>query len=276
MVRKGKWKIRLRSVVSLRWEKRRPRLVVHEKYEKAVRWSVWTLTGIGVLSSVVVFAKWYAALAFAVLLLAVTVLLQKAVFQFTSIYVQPLPDFEYDPAQWKAMAFAVLPVPKEDMLNVVGCAFASPEYADRFFSLLKAWNYGQPEDRDNNICLSFIVESDSQYSVYIYPNPRRESVNEFFDAAGEEQQQRKPGKRHQELVMQMVFCKRFPYSKESSLNMFLGRQPRSRPFWLKPFIVDQDGQTRMAEGIAPILKWHYKFKRRQEVEKGELEFEVGV
>jgi len=44
-------------------------------------------------------------------------------------------------------------------LIVGGPAFRSTAYAERFFGVLRTWNYGAVEDRDNNVRVSFIVET---------------------------------------------------------------------------------------------------------------------
>ena len=201
----------MRSLVNLRIERGLPRLIVHEKYEKSVKWTLRTLAAIGIVASVIAFPVWYLGLSFAVLMFLIQQFFERAIFQYTSIYVQPLPDFTYNPDEWKGMAFAFPAKPEDTDLNVVGCAFASLEYAQKFFSLVQAWNSNEAEDRDNNICLSFIVENEKEYSIYLYPNPDRKIVTKFFDQAEEQFKYEKYGKRHQKLIMHMVVCKTFPF-----------------------------------------------------------------
>ncbi|MEA1995900.1 MAG: hypothetical protein U9N18_07170 [Campylobacterota bacterium] len=271
----GKWKISLKSIVSVRRQNHLPRLVIHEKYEKFVKWFLRILTAFGIVSSVIAFSIWYISLSFAIVLFLIEQFFEKSIFKYTSIYVQPMPDFKYDPKEWKGMAFAFPQYPDPKLLNVVGCAFATKKYAHKFFKLLKAWNYGEAQDKNNNICLSFIVENENEYSVYLYPNPERKTVGQFFQKAEESQKYEKYGKEHQQLIMQMVFCKIFPYGTNSQLKMFIKKQSLDRPFWLKPFIMKENRQIEMVHNEGPILKYHYKFKSRYELNKSEYEYQHG-
>lgn len=271
---KGKWKIKRKSLISVRWQKHLPRLVIHEKYEKTTKWFLRILTACAIISSVIAFPIWYISLSVAIVLFLIEQFFEKSIFQYTTIYVHPMPDFTYDPKEWKAMAFAFPQDSDPRLLNVVGCAFATEEYAHKFFKLLKAWNYGEAEDKNNNICLSFIVENEKKYSVYLYPNPKRRTVDQFFQEAEEFQKYEKYGKEHQRLTMQMIFSERFPYGATSQLKMFIEKQSLDRPFWLKPFIVKENGESEMLYSEDPVLKYHYKFKNSHELNKNEIEYQL--
>lgn len=274
-MKRGELEISLKSLISVRWEKYFPRLVIHEKYEKKVKWTLRILTCIGILGSLIAFPIWYASLSFAVLLLLIEQFFERAVFEYTSIYVQPLPEFSYDPDKWKGMSYAFPQDPDPHLLNVVGCAFSTSDYANKFFNLMRSWNYNEKEDKDNNICLSFIVESENEYSVYLYPNPERRTVGEFFGEVEEERKLEKHGKQHQQLIMHMLFCKIFPYGENSQLKIFITKQRKDRPFWLQPFIMDENGHIDILYDIEPILKYHFKFKNRSELIKKEIEYHHG-
>jgi len=271
----GDWNISLKSLISFKWEKGLPRLVVHEKYEKKVKWLLRILTCIGILSSILAFPVWYFSLSFALFLFLVEQFFERAIFQYTSIYVQPMPEFKYKPDEWKGMSFAFPRDPDPKLLNIVGCAFRSRDYGIAFFNLIKSWNYNETEDKVNNICFSFIVENENEYSTYLYPNPERETVRSFFDTVEQEQKLEKYGKQHQQLIMHMVFCKIFPYGETAQLKAFTKIQSKDRPFWLKPFIMDDGGHIEMIQDAEPILKYHYKFKRRSELTKKEIEYHHG-
>ena len=105
-MRVGKWKMKLRSVISIRWKLPLPRLVIHEKYERGVKWILRTLAAFGIVSSVIAFSTWHYSLTFALLVFAFEQFFERAIFKYTVIYIQPMPDFRYDPKQWLGMAFA--------------------------------------------------------------------------------------------------------------------------------------------------------------------------
>ncbi|MFQ5884699.1 MAG: hypothetical protein ACE5IO_06330 [Thermoplasmata archaeon] len=265
----------MRSLISVRWQGHLPRLVIHERYEKFTKWLLRILALIGITSSVIALHIWYLNLLFAIALLLIEQFIEKSIFLYTSIYVQPMPDFTEAPEEWKGMAFAFPQEPDPKLLCVAGCAFSTKAYAHKFLNLLRDWNYGEPEDKDNNICLSFIVENDKEYSVYLYPNPERRTVGQFFQKVEQFQRHRKHGKEHQELIMQMIFCKVFPYGADSQLKLFVENQSMGSPFWLRPFIMKDDGKVEMLYEEEPILKYHYKFKNRGELGKTDVEYHHG-
>ncbi len=270
----GDWDVSVRSLISVRWKNHIPRLVLHEKFEKQAKCVARSITAVAILGSVIAFPAWYFSLIFAVVMFLVELFIEKAILEYTSIYVQPGADFALKPEEWKGMVFAFPEEPDPKLLNVVGCAFATPEYAHKFFELLREWNYREKEDRDNNICLSFIVDDNTHYIAYIYPNPKRQAVKEGLDVAEDAQKLEKYGKNHQRLVMQMGLGKRFPYTDDAKLKVFVKNQPDDRPFWLKPFLMHDDGSLEMLYDEEPILKHHFKFKTRKALTQQEYEYHL--
>jgi hypothetical protein len=270
----GEWNVSLRSLISVRWKNHLPRLVLHEKFEKHAKWTARVITALAILSSVIAFPAWYLGLSFAVFIFLVEQFIERCIFEYTTIYVQPMPAFEPKTEEWKGMAFAFPQDPDPRLLNVVGCAFATREYAHKFFELLRDWNYRQKEDRDNNICLSFILEDETYYVAYLYPNPERHTVKQVFDAAEATQKLEKYGKQHQRLVMQIHLGKRFAFRADAKLKLFVEKQPDDRPFWLKPFLMHEDGTLEMIYDEEPILKHHYKFKSKKQLTPHEYEYHL--
>lgn len=273
-MRVGGWDVSIRSLISVRWKKHIPRLVLHEKFEKLAKWVARSITAVAILGSVIAFPAWYFSLSFAVIMFLAEQFIERCILQYTSIYVQPMPDFALKPEEWKSMAFAFPQGANPTLLNVVGCVFATKEYAHKFFELLRDWNYRKPEDSDNNICLSFILDDKSHYITYLYANPDRRTVKEGFDAIEKAQKLTKYGKEHQQLVMQMVLGNRFSYGDDAMLKVFVQNQPPDRPFWLKPFLQQQDGSVKMLYDEDPILKHHFKFKMKKDLTPQEYEYHL--
>jgi len=267
----GDLRVSLRSLISVRWKSHLPRLVIHEKFEKRAKWIVRFLTAAAILGSVIAFPAWYLSLSFAAFMFLIEQFVERCIFQYTTIYVQPMPDFALKTEEWKAMAFDFPQEPGPTLLNVVGCAFATREYAHKFFALLRDWNYDQKEDQDNNICLSFILEDESQYVTFLYANPRRHTVKESFDAIEEARKLEKYGKEHQRLVIHMLLGKSFPFGPDAMLKVFVQKQPEDRPFWLQPFLF-HDGKPELIYDEDPILKHHFKFKCKKDLTPSEWEY----
>lgn len=255
--------------VQVRWQWPFPRLVVLEKYEKGITWGLRVLALIGVGSSLVAIPVWYVSFGVALLLAGCEQFLERSVFQYTTLYLQPMPDFEYEPDEWQGMGF-ILPQGDDRFVNAIALAFRTEDYARQFFDLIRAWNYGEDEDEDNNICLSFLWEDEQQYHVVLYPNPKRNIVAQAKEDIEEELRYEKYGKEHLQLIMQVVFCKDF--RDYGSLRRFLQDQDqRPRPFSLLAAMTPDQRNLIPIDGIEPILKHDFKVAHWDELDANEFE-----
>lgn len=260
-----------RGFVSVEFRRWVPRLRILEKYENPVKWTLRTVTVIGIVSGAIAF-PWYLGLAMGVVLAAVEQVLERAIFLYVSLYIQPMPRFNYEPDEWLGMVFGRPADPNS--LEIVAPIFRSESYAREFLKLLQAWNYNEDKDLDNNICVSFIIEDHGSYSVYIYPSTDRRSINEFSQRVENEALREKPGKEHFKLVVQLMFCKMFDYSAESHFEGFRHRQSRGQPFWLG-VAVQRNGERELLMDAGWILKFHWKIKPRRELTRDDMEYEHG-
>jgi len=243
-----------------------PQLRMPAGLKPYMNWTLRLLTGVGLISSLIAIPIPILSFGFAVALLGIEQFLERTGFAYAIIYMQPFPTFRYEPEMWAAMGYA-FPEDRE-ALSVVGPAFRSEEFANQFCSLLRSWNYGQKIDQDNNVCISFIIESPDLYSVYIYPNPRRVSVTEFFDEAEESLD---PSQTYDHLVVQPVFARSFS-RQDAMLDQFLESQRERVQFWLRPFSLRNNETPEMLWDIEPIGKAHLKFRQREELSGNDVEF----
>lgn len=247
----GKIRRAVRGRVSVEVGGGLPRLVLPEEYEGRVTWTLRALTVLGLGTSVFAFSSWRSSLGAAVLLLALEQLFEKAVFRYTSWFMQPMPDFDYQPERWVGMGFGT-PPSGLGAPNIICFGFDDLDYASRFFGLISAWNYGESEDRDGNIRLTFLWEDESSYHVMAYPSLDRRSVTEAKHQAEAELSAEKVGKEHFQLVFQFVLCKGF--QDRGNLRRFLFDQAANqRPFLLAAGKVSAAGQMTFAPDIEPIL-----------------------
>jgi hypothetical protein len=245
-----------------------PRLVVSEKYESSIKWILRAVIAGGIVTSVVAF-PWYVGLFVAVVLVIVEQTLERAIFRYASMFVQPLPDFAYDPDEWTGMAFSG---PLPDGRRIVAPIFRSEPYARKFLELIRAWNYGEDRDADNNIRLSFIVEDAEQYSIYLYASTERRGISQFKEAVETEARSEKPGREHFQILIGIVFCKMFDYGPESHFERFRQSHPADVPILLTTAHQDGDQVTLLDN---PILKSHWKIKGRKELSSDDFELEHG-
>jgi hypothetical protein len=268
-----KWHNRRKTLVTLRWKRGIPRLVIHEKYEKIVKWSLRVFAVVGIISSILYIPTWYLSLLLAIVLFAAEQFLERAVFLYTIFYWQPLPEFNWNIGEeWVAMGFA-FPVSKnESELNVVGPVFKSESYAHEFFEVLRKWNYGNQQDKHNNVCLSLITVDDGYYA-FIYPNLERPSIKETFSDIENKNKLKKYGKEPQKFVVQYMFCKHFIYGTNSVFEKFSQEQSEGKPYWLQPFIQKPGGSSSILFSEQPILKFHIKNKQRSGLKRQEVEYQ---
>lgn len=253
----------------LRWEKGLPKLVVHEKRERAIRWVLRAVTAAGILVTLTVLPI-YAAFGIAVFLASVDALLEKTIFYNTSLYVRSLPDFEYDGSKWVANVFISFGEPSPESDKIVGLVFNDREYAKKFFDLLRSWNDGSSEDTQNNIRLTFITDEDTYY-VYLYPSIEDKRVNKFLARARRSSRAKNPNKEHLGLVMQLVICQGFQTGKGYALGEFVNNHPNGKHFLLGPFVVGPNGKPEPLAEIEPISKLHYKAKIPSQLNERDFE-----
>ena len=79
-----------RQFYSIRIDRKDKRLILHEKYEKFIKWALRIVFVIGIISSVLSMT-WYFSLILTLLLLGFEYFLEKTGFMFTTLFIQPIP-----------------------------------------------------------------------------------------------------------------------------------------------------------------------------------------
>lgn len=265
----GKYK---KKLPWLRFENHLPRLFLHEKHERIIRWALRGLTILGVTTSVITL-PWFYSLSLSIGLVVFDVFLERTLFYYTSLYVQAMPDFEYDSDKWVANAFVSIGHPSNpNSERIVGLVFTEKEYASKLFQLLRAWNHGDSDNKEGNIFLSFITDEDTYY-VYLYPSFEKASIKKMHKKLENENKLKKYGKEHFGLVMAMVICKGFSTAHGYALGTFVDNHPVGKPFTLGPFIQVPGGQPRPIEDIEPIRMCRYKAKIPSELTEDDFEYQ---
>lgn len=266
------WKINTNSLVRVEWQKYFPKLVVHEKYEKYIKWTLRILTIIGVATSLVSLSP-IGGIALSIILLLVEQFFEKTLFEYTVFYIQKFPDFEVDYSQWKTNGFAFPQYNIPGITPIVGPAYSNEEYAIKFFRYIKSWDSLEKEDKNNSLILSFVVEQNGHYTTYIYRNHNVVDSKEDFEKIEEKYKFEKYGKQQQKFVAQMAYLKLLPFKKGSMFDQFLKWQKNGEPFLFAPFVVNPDGSAKCIMDEA-VKKFEYKFSIRADLKPNDLEFHV--
>lgn len=271
-IKVGGWDVNLKSLISLRINKYYiPFLNVHEKLEKPLRITIWSLTVIGILSSLIAFDQWYWSLIFSISLTLFSLLFDKSIVQYSTIIVTPLPEFDIHSNEWNGMTY-ILPNYPDD-LPLIGPTFKSKAFALKFYELLKNWNYGSIDDKqDNNIRVSIVIENPKDYAFYLYPDPKRKSIIDFFETSKRGQAFEKQGKSQQELITMVIFCRIFPYGVNSGVLRFAKQYKWGAPFGLTVFLRNEEtNEISFIEEAKPINKLHLRYMERKFVPDTSIE-----
>jgi hypothetical protein len=206
----------------------------------------------------------------AIALLGANWFLERSIFRFTAMHITPMPDFEYDAAQWTSMAYLFEGPPPSGTPLAIGFVFRDSTYATKFFELLRAWNFGEPEDRADNIGLSFIID-ERHYWVYLYPNIDRQPVRDSW--RGLRGRAGRAGKNQEPflLVLSMVICHDFRITSGYHLGYIIDRYKDGQPIQLLP-LIERPGQTPgQLQNAQPITKYRLRIKARADLAPDEFE-----
>lgn len=255
-IKKGDWVIDSKSLFRVKWNRFYPVFQIHEKYEKEIKWILRTLTFIGVAVSVIAM-PWFFSFAIAVLLVGLNYAFENVVFHFTSIVFQSPPNFEIKNGLWISNLF-LFPNYKND-LPIFCLGFTEKEYAENLFDYFLSWNNHEHTDMENNIIIKWTIKKDNSYVTEIYANPRRKNIDKIFRTIEKNKMYEKYGKKHQELVAQIVFGQRFKSSE--ILRKFIQKYKSGDPFYFAPALVTKNGET-ILEIInqKALLKTHFTLK----------------
>lgn len=259
----------------IEWKFPLPKIYLHERFENIAKWTARIIVGFGIGAS---FLALPTSIDFSVAvgLLLIEVIIEKIVFEYSVLIIQPPPDFKVEETQWITNGY-LFPDPKYkqqyDLQNHFGPVYKDEAYGKQFFDYLRSWNSGESDDVENNICLSFVIEEDNSYTTYIYANPDRKWLDIAFNSYRENIKYEKYGKVQQSMVMQMVYWKTLLNKKGTLFYSFISEQEQDKTFHFCPFYLDNE--TPVAIDSFVVKKYRYNLKRREEITERDIEFYYG-
>jgi hypothetical protein len=269
---KNKLLVELNSLVRIEFKHLIPSLIIHERFEKYIKWVIRILTVIGIAVSVITIPVWYYSLTLAIAIFGVGQFFERAVFEYSTMVVLPLPDFAIDYSQWKTNGFMLPHVLSDENRCYMGPSFQDRGYAIKFFNYLKQWNWDRDIDDENIIVVSIVMEPDSKYTTYIYSNPGRKSLDEVFSSEAEKNKLSKYGKKQQKLFTQMIFCKTLEYREDFYIHQFLSMQAPAGQFYFVPSVVPQHAGDKVEFLFDHgMVKYQYKLRNRSDISKFDVE-----
>lgn len=241
-----------------------PRLILHEKHERKIKWisRILILTGIGASLLVIVFPF---NILLSISLFILQLIFEKIIFSFTTLYVQPIP--EWDSEEWLGMIYGISR--SEDSYKL-GMLFKSEKHARKIFECIRAWNYNLNDDVDDNIKISFIIDNEGIYFTYIYPSFERDSIRAVRDEADQEMFKNRQLKEQHQLIGSIIICKRFEYNASSFFSKFRLSYKVGSPIEFKPYFMDSQEPKEL--DISPIIKYTVKIKHKDELTESDIEY----
>lgn len=266
-------KINTNTLFRLEWRKWYPALVIHEKFESVVKWTLRIIAFIGIAMSVITIQIWWVSLSIAVGIFLIEQFLERAIFEYTAMVVQPYPDFDVDYSQWKTNGFMIPTERNDSDLAHFGPSYLDEEYAIKFFKYLRSWvNDNSNDDIENTLITSIVIEPNARYTTYIYPNIGRKRLDYMFKFIEATNKLEKYGKRQQNFVMQLIFWHTLDFKDGYYIKRFLDYRKPDEPFMFTPSVIQPFGFPPKFLFGCSIKKYHLKIKNRQDIKKNEIEY----
>jgi hypothetical protein len=268
------WKNRLHFLIQIKRTNRFFKLVISEKYKKWVTVTKYFLTLIGLVSSMFLFPSILYSFLFAIGLFTLQSFIEHSIFSYVAIYVQPLPDFELKPERWLGMSFGYAINPERTIeIPSVGMLFDDEEYARKIYNLILSWNYGEQNDKDNNINMSVVLRNDYEYVFFAYPSKDRKTVNDFFNSVETEQKKKSLTDVQFEFLAQIVLGRGCKITATSYLPTFVKKYKSGAPFYFDTFIY-KNGQPQKVANLKSFYIHNLKIKKITELTRKDIEYEI--
>lgn len=269
----GKWLIDSRSLIEFRKEGLLLKLHVHEKFEKPLKYIVWLIGIAGFITIFLSIENYFVSVSIGLSFFLLSFIFDRAIVKYSSMVLQPPPDFDIDYSEWKN----VMTVSDPDYVNnvnFVGLIYKNIEYGEKFFSYLKTWNSDKSNDSEGNIIFSIVEEPNGSYTFYLYANPGRKRLKELHDAIELEnfKNKSKKDKVHEQLVMEMSYWRNTKYANDKLMRDFLKNQPQDVPFMLVPTQKTEQGYAIGLE--SQIILSGYRYAKRNELNEYDRETQL--
>ncbi|WP_304063769.1 hypothetical protein [Pedobacter glucosidilyticus] len=261
------------TLIRIEWRKWYPALVIHEKFERIVKWILRTIAFVGIATSVISISEWYLSLGFSILIFLIEQFFERTVIEYTVMVFQPPPDFEVEYGQWKTNGFMI---PKEKNgveLAHFGPSYLSEEYAQKFFDYLREWvNDSSNDDKENCLVVSLVIEPNEKYTTYFYANLGRKRLDYMFKAFEDASKLEKYGKRQQNFIAQLFYWHTLDFKDGYFIKQFLDFQKSNDPFFFTPSVIQPFGLPPKFLFDSSIKKYHLKVSQRKDIKNNEPEF----
>jgi len=152
-----------------------PKYKLPIKYKKPIRISTWI---INIFSIVVAFFSLppVFSVIIAVCLTTALYIAEKTIFVQKILWIYPFEERLHDRL---GVAWSKYIYDNDKVFAELNSIAESKSDAKKIYQLFKAWCYGKYSGNDDNIRITFVMEGESRYSVFIYPGRRKSKQSEL-------------------------------------------------------------------------------------------------
>lgn len=145
------------------------------KYKKPIRIAVWLITIFSIVEAFLSFPPMLSGI-IAILLTGLLYVVERIIFVQNILWVYPFEErlFNRLGVAWFKQ------FDKNDQIVIgLGTIAKSKTDAKKIYQLYKNWCYGKYSGDDENIKISFVLEGESKYTMFVYPGKRKSKEDEL-------------------------------------------------------------------------------------------------
>jgi len=265
---------RLKFDFRFKFENRRLKIIVPEKFKKYIKSLKYVLTLVGLFSAFILFTSVIIAFLFGLLLFALGWILEKFIFTYSAIYLPPFHSFEIEPEKWIGNAFGVMRTDDGSIeIPTIGLVFSDIEYAKKIHNLIFAWSYEKFDDSENNVSLSAIVDNNS-YHFFIYPSINRETAKEFMSKFEKKIKEDDPDGIPNFLFILQILRRHCDITNRSYFPVFRRRYQQGIPYVFKIYYGEDISNPQEIDDLHHFRFYSLKIMNRNELSRQDLEYDL--
>ena len=251
------------------------KVMVPGKYKRLVKILKILLTLISLFSAFIVFQSVFVAFIFALAVYAITTILEKIIFRYSSLYVHPLPSFRLEKEKWLGVFWGYAKDPKNSYeIPLMGLQFSDEDYARKIYDLLLSWALGNHDDKSNNVKVSAILTDESSYTFFCYPSIERETAKTFYSKAETALKKESKNDIHNRLAMMLILAKSFNIIEGSYFPTFRKRCRNGVPYLFQLGVTGEDGSIQQASNTENFIFYNLKILDKRDLTRKDIEYDM--
>ncbi len=145
---------------------------IHAKYRPWINVLLWSLSILSIAVGFFIFPI-YISVPFAVICVVMPLIIGRIIFRYPVLWVHPT----ITPTFFNRIGTCwFLEKLNGKLIPGLGIVFETRNEAKEVYKIIRSWNYGAYIDSEGNINITIVKESDTKYSIFVYPGdrPRRQ------------------------------------------------------------------------------------------------------